>query len=152
MGCESRCNVRCVFLEVEDTCSGHPLVELSEDGIVCRQVEIAETFDDLACGVAEQGWFYVVPLTRKRVELVVFPEIGENLVLFADEIGEANEDYLWASADVPASGAYAQTSRCSVLLPFCEESRLLDELGVFVCSVCVGADENEVAAAFRQCQ
>ena len=152
VGSESRCDVRSVLLQVEDTCSGHPLVELGEDSVVCREVEVAETFDDLAGGVSEQGWFYVVPLTRQRVELVVFPEVGENLVLFADEIGETDEYYLWASADVPASGTHAQTSRCSILLPFSEESRLLDELGVFVCSVCVGADEDEVAAAFRQCQ
>ena len=127
-------------------------MELSEDSIVCREVEVAEAFDDLTSGVTEQGRFDVVPLTRQRVEFIVFPEVGENLVLFADEIGETDEDYLWASADVPASGAYAQTCRCGVLLPFCEESWLLDELRVFVCSVCVGADENEVAAAFRQCQ
>ena len=73
MGSE-HCSYReLLVLEVKQSGSGLPLVELRHNLVGGTQVEVPETLNDLTGGVAEQEVFLVVPVSGDGIDLETLP-------------------------------------------------------------------------------
>lgn len=78
---EDRGGVRSVLPQVETAAGGHPFMEMRYRHFVGGTEHVAVTLDDLACGIAEQHGFDIIPLAAYRIDLVTLPESFQNVVL-----------------------------------------------------------------------
>ena len=145
---EERGNVGGVAAQVEPAGGRHPLVEVGGDLLRGGAEGVDVGGDDLAGGVAEQHGLDVVPLARDRIDVVVFPQFLQNLVLAGKKRGEVDEDRRGFALDLPAAHADADAVAVDALTPVAEQVGVFLELGIEAFVREVGTDQQVAVAEF----
>ena len=137
-----------VFAQIEARCGGHPFVTVGDDllGVCAERLHVGG--DDHSGGVAEQDGLDVVPLARERIDVVVFPEFGEDFVLAGNQRREVYQDGDGRSLDLPAAHADTDAFVVDGLPPALEQRGILLELGVHAFVREVGTDGHVAVAEF----
>ena len=117
-------------LEIKDTGTGHPLVEMSHDLVMRLEIEAHETLYHLSGRIAEQGRLYKVPLPGYGVQLELLPQRGEYLVLLRDELREIHQHGYGLARDVPAAHPEPQSLLRSGHAPCTEKNGVFGEFRV----------------------
>ena len=95
------------ILNIKETGTRLPLMELGHHLVGGIEVEIVETDDHPSGGIAEECRLLVIPVTGQRIDSETFPVLGENLVLLGQELLVVHKDGYRLSGDVPAADADA---------------------------------------------
>ena len=132
---EDRGGVRSVLPQVETAAGGHPFMEMRYRHFVGGTEHVAVTLDDLACGIAEQHGFDIIPLAAYRIDLVTLPESFQNVVLFVEERAEIHQYGDGAPIDVPSSYPDTYAFAVNHLLPFGKQAGILFEFRIVVLAV-----------------
>ena len=130
MGREDRRDGDAALAEVENTGAGLPLMELGDDLVGLAQVVVPEAFDHAAGDIAEQGGLLVIPVAADRVDTVVLPELGEDVVALRQQVLVVHQDGDGRAGDVPAADAQAQAAPGGHLLPSLVEVGVFEEIRV----------------------
>ena len=114
---EHRSHLRTSRLEVQDAATRHPLVEVSHNVVHGRAMVLIETLNHLAGCIAEQQRFHIVPLSADGIQLVVEPEVGENLIFLFEERRKVHQHNNGTARHTPAPHTDAQSGADGCLTP-----------------------------------
>ena len=119
-------------LDIQQTGTGHPLVELGDHFLVRLDIIAHKTFDHLAAGIAEEGRFDIIPAAAEGIDTETFPELGQDIVLAADERRKVDEDGHRFPGNVPMADPKAETFFRRRFPPRAEQQRIFLELRVLI--------------------
>ena len=109
MGSKDGSNSGFGTLERENTCTGHPFVELCNHTLVRHKVIIDKMVDHLTCCITEESGLYKIPLTAERVQPELLPKSGKNIILLLNELGKINQNCNGISRHTPPADSYNKT-------------------------------------------
>ena len=100
---EHRGNLWTMLLQIKHARTRHPLVELRHDVTSLLQIEVAETLDHLAGGIAEQHRLDIIPLAADAVQFILFPKMPKDFVLGLVKWRIVHKNGDGAAFDLPSS-------------------------------------------------
>ena len=117
MGGKNGSHGKFALLEVEQTGSCHPFVELRHYMVVWSDIEAYEVIYDITCSIAEKCRLNIVPVAVERVHSKLFPEVGKYLVLSGDELCKVHQYGNGIAGYIPAADSHTQPLIKSSLAP-----------------------------------
>ena len=122
-------------------------MELGHHFLAALQVEIPETLDHLAGGIAEDGAFLVIPVSSDRVHSIVFPIGREDVIGLGKILLVIHQDGQGLSGDVPAADPEPEPLLQGLGLPGTVQHRIFQEIRIVgPVHPHIGADENMSAS------
>ena len=130
MGGESRSHGCLGGLQVQDTGTGLPLVELRHHLLASLEVGVVEALDTPAGGNTEHGGFLVIPVTGDGIHPIQLPELAQNFIGMREEGLVIHQDGYRFAGNVPTSHTEAQSLGKGLGLPGAVQHGVFQEIRV----------------------
>ena len=151
VGREERSDVGGVRTQVETTGNGHPLVEVSGNLLRGGAERIYIRGNYLTGSPTKEYGLNIVPLTRQRVNVVLIPQLLQNLVLLREERRKVDQDGHRLALNLPATYADTNTHLVDALAPCTQQRGILLELGIGALVLQIGTNQDIVVTELAKC-
>ncbi len=127
---EHSCHRHIGRLQVKESRTGHPLMELGHNLVRRLKIIFVETLYDPSGSIAEKRRLTVIPVACKGINPESCPEFGKNPVLHRKELLEIHKDCSRAARHVPSSDTDSQSLGSSMGSPGPVQCRIFYEIRI----------------------